>query len=77
MKLLKFSRGTHFLGRNGFFKSAGLEIDTFQSRDIVEIVPLTSRMAAARCCIEIPIEDDVDAVITALQQLKKEYKCLA
>ena len=73
IKSVKYSRQVNFLGRNGFFKQAGLDIQAFNCNyptGIVILSPLTSRGNVARCQIEIPL-GDVPSVIEALQKAIK------
>jgi len=45
---------THFIGRNGYFKSSGLEIYHTGTSHIVILQPTTTRDTTGRCSIEIP-----------------------
>ena len=63
---LKFKGAATFLGRNGEFKSTGLEVGSLSKEWIVQ--PITSRGVVGRCYISIPHEDLPD-VIKMLQSL--------
>jgi len=62
---IKFSRMLTFLGRNGTFKSSGMEIS--QDGNDIDLYPLTSRGDTGRSRISIPLED-VPALIAELQK---------
>ncbi len=60
----------YFLGRNGMFRSTGVEVTVFQlGSGLVWIEPVTSKDKAGRCRIEVPVED-LDKLIEALQKAK-------
>ena len=66
---IKFtSSEARFLGRNGYFKSSGLEVGTVPCFGAT-LTPITSKGLVARCSIEIPA-DAIDATIKALQAAK-------
>jgi hypothetical protein len=71
MKELKFTRTTTFLGRNGEFKSIGLNI--YPLEDIISIRPITSRGLTGRARICIPVES-LPKLIKILKKLRKENK---
>lgn len=63
MRSIKFyERHGHFLGRNGFFKASGVEVNSFE--DTLILSPITTKGVVGRCQIHIPSED--------IEQLIKE-----
>ena len=72
MKRIKFTRTTSFLGRNGEFKSIGLNITQFGD-DVINITPITSRNLTGRAKIVIPVES-LPKLIKILKKYKKENK---
>ena len=71
MKTIKFTRTTTFLGRNGEFKSIGLDIAQFG--DHINIRPITSKNLIGRAKIAIPIES-LPKLIKILKKYKKDNK---
>jgi hypothetical protein len=69
MKTIKFTRTTSFLGRNGEFKSIGIDVERFNDNVIIE--PITSRNLTGRAKIVIPVES-ISRLIKILKKLKKE-----
>lgn len=68
MTQIKFSQTVSFTGRNGCFKSIGL--DLFQAKQILSLAPITTKNEIGNCSIEIPISD-IPALIEELQKLVK------
>jgi len=60
-----FGKMVNFLGRNGFFAMAGMEI--WRNGEKVVIEPVTSKDSVGRCKMEIPTED-VEKVIDSLRK---------
>ena len=54
---IKFKRQVQFIGRNGCFKSIGLDLIVHPHSNVVSISPITSKNDIGRCIIEIPVED--------------------
>ena len=73
-KLMKFSRDSSFLGRNGTYTSVGLELSLMNNPDsgFVMIEPTTSKKLTGRCNIIIPVENLQDTIDTLIS-LKKHY----
>ena len=61
---MKFTKTVTFIGRNGCFKSTGLELS--KMGDVVALQPVTSKDQLAHCQIEIPVED-IPAFVAELQ----------
>ncbi len=53
---IKFKRQVNFMGRNGFFKSTGLDVLVDRQRKIVTLSPITSKGMIGNCAIEVPLE---------------------
>lgn len=72
-----FNQETHFLGRNGNFKSSGVCVELNASPTLGEgtvyLTPFTSKGLLGRCRIEIPVESAAD-LISALRWAIKEAK---
>ena len=66
---LEFKRQVHFEGRNGYFKSIGLQLTKHNNDDILNIYPITSKNNIGRCLIEIPVEE-IDDLIEILKKIK-------
>ena len=54
---ITFKRPVQFIGRNGCFKSIGLDISVVTPKNIVCISPITSKGIVANCLIEVPLEE--------------------
>lgn len=66
---IKFSRQASFTGRNGYFKSSGIELlDLSSLTNEVMISPITSKGLVGRCHISVPL-DDLPQFIKELQNL--------
>jgi hypothetical protein len=59
---LTFNREVSFLGRNGTFKAAGIEIRYYPSLHTVDLYPVTTKNQVARARIELPAEDLARAI---------------
>jgi hypothetical protein len=56
-----------FLGRNGDYDMAGIEITVFQKTDMIRLRPITKKNKTGRSWLEIP-KDKVEDVIYALAE---------
>lgn len=66
-KTINFNRTVSFLGRNGNFKSLGIEvIARLGMFELVSITPITSKHLTGRCEIEIP-KENIPELIEALR----------
>lgn len=70
---VKYNSIVNFEGRNGFFKQSGLEIQTTDSEKRIQLFPLTSKGAIARCMLEIP-EESLDDVIRELKYARAQME---
>jgi hypothetical protein len=67
---IKFNEQTEFLGRNGTFRCAGIEVqECSASARTILLCPITSKGIEGRCWIEMP-KDDIPALIDALKELQ-------
>jgi hypothetical protein len=62
MTSIPYAKGAQFLGRNGTFRSTGLEIYSAAS---VVLRPITSKGKTGRCGIEIPANPETLRQIAA------------
>lgn len=64
MDTITFKQTVSFLGRNGNFKSIGLNVYKYKysTEDKVELTPITSKGLLGRCVIEIPTESIPDLI---------------
>lgn len=72
MKLI-FKKESRFIGRNGYFRSSGVDVSENLSGEIV-IQPITSKGAVANCMICVPLENIPELVekLTALSETTKQ-----
>lgn len=71
MSNLMFKREMFFTGRNGMFKSKGLDV-FHHIHEQVWISPITSKGTRGRCDIIVPVED-IPALIDILQGIYNSY----
>src|SRR5512137_651482 len=71
---MNFTKTVSFIGRNGCFKSTGLDI--LKLGNVVTIQPITSKGVAGRCMIEIPF-GDIPSLIAELEKFTPQVckKC--
>lgn len=66
IKTILFNKQSNFLGRNGEFKSVGLEIVKYGDEFL--LYPITTKGMTARCYVSIPC----DSIKELFEQMKQE-----
>lgn len=70
---LKYNKTVSYIGRNGFGKQTGIEIQSNQAANPIQVVtlsPINSKGNVARCMIDLP----VDSIPAFVKELKRIYK---
>lgn len=67
---ISYDKDVIFLGRNGEFRCAGLEVKQYGGI-VVQFEPVTSKGEVGRCVIEMPV-DKLDELIGVLSEIRRK-----